>query len=325
MKTDIHSINNIVEKYRSLRVFNTCNWKIFTPGSFIEVAETRQYWDIASLTKPFAAITALSLGLDVNSNLSDYFTQLENTDAGKISLKMILSHQAAFIPWIDFKSLNYTGDDLLEQISLGNFMGAPPDTYSDLGYILLGMILERVTGNWHKYFTKNILPFLGIKNGFKFQGDDFPLVQNGVGKTAKPRPNDENAYILGRNCAHAGIFTTGHALELSLKKLLELHAASGKFSLLFTKYQPGSRFTCGLDTPSLKGYSSAGSFPKTNTFGHLGFTGTAFWINTDLSGGAYLLTDRVQNGMYSHIDEMKKFRKEFFSEAWKYIESTSLQ
>ncbi|MGD8992754.1 MAG: serine hydrolase, partial [Desulfobacterales bacterium] len=111
--------------------------------------------------------------------------------------------------------------------------------------------------------------------------------------------HDENAFIVGGVEGHAGLFGTAGDMSTLLIELLGAYQgriANGVFSrdLLhqFFKRLPQTDKAMGFDMPLLEGASCGRGF-SLNSVGHLGFTGTSFWMDLERSIIVVLLTNRV--------------------------------
>ena len=142
--------------------------------------------------------------------------------------------------------------------------------------------------------------------------------------------DDENAWVLDGVAGHAGLFGTARGVFELLSFLWDLydgHDASLApaplrplitteiVRMFWTRSEPGgpgadpagSNVWClGYDTPSRKGYSSAGRFFSQNAIGHLGFTGVSFWLDLQKRILIILLTNRVHPTRQN--DEIRQFR-----------------
>jgi CubicO group peptidase (beta-lactamase class C family) len=113
------------------------------------------------------------------------------------------------------------------------------------------------------------------------------------------RVHDENTYVMGGVQGHAGLFGTAvdvHRLLVELLSAYHGRPLAGCFEpdlvRLFFQRWAGTDRTLGFDTPSVEN-SSSGRFFSTNTVGHLGFTGTSFWMDLDQAVIVILLTNRI--------------------------------
>jgi CubicO group peptidase (beta-lactamase class C family) len=126
--------------------------------------------------------------------------------------------------------------------------------------------------------------------------------------------SDENAHALGGVAGHAGLFGTMEGVLLFAVHLLdqwqgrEEHPGYRSRDLRkFLKKQkiPGSTWALGFDTPSPTG-SSGGKYLSPVSVGHLGFTGTSFWIDPVRELVMVLLSNRVHPSREN--ERIKKFR-----------------
>jgi CubicO group peptidase (beta-lactamase class C family) len=187
--------------------------------------------------------------------------------------------------------------------------------YSDLGYILLGWILEVAAGErLDRLFDRFVASPLGLERTF------FVPVSRGVPGPLPVRPDevaatemcptrgrilsgevhDDNAWILGGVAGHAGLFGTAGDVLVIVQALRD--AAAGLPSpfpgdivrrFLTREASPAdSSRVLAFDTPSQVG-SMAGAMSPAGTVGHLGFTGTSFWFHPGCGAAIVLLTNRV--------------------------------
>lgn len=124
--------------------------------------------------------------------------------------------------------------------------------------------------------------------------------------------HDENAFVTGGTGGHAGLFGTAKDVYRLLEHLIETFkdpCFKGLFSCELVKkflcpYKKSHR-TLGFDMPSQKN-SSAGHLFSPLSAGHLGFTGTSFWIDLQRSIVIVLLTNRIHPDRKNH--KLKNFR-----------------
>jgi CubicO group peptidase (beta-lactamase class C family) len=192
----------------------------------------------------------------------------------------------------------------------------PPGTqvcYSDLGFILLGGLLERQYGHpLSTLFLDKVAQPLGLAPiAYRPLGGPSPLPDppdayaateacRWRGRVMVGEVHDENAWAMGGVAGHAGLFATARAIWQYAQAQLE--AATGQRSwlppeLLRQSWQrqplpPGSTRAIGWDTPNAVG-SSAGQYFSPRSIGHLGFTGTSMWIDPDHDVIVILCTNRL--------------------------------
>jgi CubicO group peptidase (beta-lactamase class C family) len=182
--------------------------------------------------------------------------------------------------------------------------------YSDAGFILLGEIVETLTGTPLDTFCRQeIFSALHLGNvGFRRLERPQPVAIPFASTERCPwrqrvlegEVHDENAWIMGGVAGHAGLFATGRQVWQFAQSLLD--GLQGRSWLVssptvrtFTTGQgaPGeSTWALGWDTPT-PGQSSAGQFFSPAAIGHLGFTGTSLWIDPTQQVIVVLLTNRV--------------------------------
>ena len=135
-------------------------------------------FDAASLTKPVATATSIMIlvergQLRLNDKIEQFIPELKNKDSGKVTIQQLLTHTSGFAPDFDLRE-KWTGSDgmlkALEKEPLRN----PPGTkfvYSDIGFIVLGEIVNRVGGNYFNAFTlEKIYRNLKLKDSSFQQG-----------------------------------------------------------------------------------------------------------------------------------------------------------
>ncbi len=129
--------------------------------------------------------------------------------------------------------------------------------------------------------------------------------------------DDENAWTLNGVAGHAGLFGTARGVFELLAFLLNIYEGNltdplwprGLVRLFWTRTEISgglSDWCLGYDTPSRKGYSSAGQHFSSNTIGHLGFTGVSFWLDLEKRIMVILLTNRVHPTRQN--DEIRQLR-----------------
>jgi CubicO group peptidase (beta-lactamase class C family) len=180
--------------------------------------------------------------------------------------------------------------------------------YSDLGYMVLAWMAERVSGMPMEVLLRNaVYPPLSVDSLY-FLDPDAPLTGDAVAATEycpwrnvllSGRVHDDNADVCGGVEGHAGLFgTTGGIHQLLCRLLAFYHddvpdgVFRGDLVRLFLSPWGKTGRTPGFDRPDGE-MSSAGKYFSKNTVGHLGFTGTSFWMDLDRRVMVVLLTNRV--------------------------------
>lgn len=289
-------------------------------------------FDVASLTKPLVTATLtmravdaglLTLQTPVGALLPDWAHP--QAWRRRVTVLHLLNHSSglpAWHPFFELYPLNPSPEaaaqnrrSILDDI-LATPLDAPPGTrhlYSDLGYILLAHLLEHAFGARLDALARNLIfEPLGMRHTrFVARLDGDPALHSAVATEACPRRgrtivgtvHDQNTDVQGGVAGHAGVFSTARDLARFLAHLLDIfhgRIADGIVSrptLAFCWSEAAraahGHHLGGWDTPSGELSSAGRGFHRANTVGHLGFTGTSFWVDLDRDIVAILLTNRV--------------------------------
>ena len=278
-------------------------------------------FDMASLTKVIATTTAAMLlvdrgQLDLSAPLSRYLPELAATNKRAVTVRQVMTHSAGLRPFISFHTQGVTTREALLAAILADDLVYTPGTdtrYSDFGFILLGLAVERIAGvPLDQFCARDIWGPLGMTATHfrpvgRSAGSD-AVVPTEVDNLYRKRlvqgeVHDETAWTLGGVAGHAGLFSTAP----DLARFAAMLASQGRLPdgrvfitpatlRLFTTRAndvPGSSRAIGWDTRSETGYSSAGTKFGPRSFGHTGFTGTSLWVDPDRGLWVVLLTNRV--------------------------------
>ncbi len=293
-------------------------------------------FDLASLTKPLSTTLAVMRliqrdQIELEDPLGQILPEFERTAKVRIKLKNLLYHDSGLpdyrpyykaLAGIDQDSRRSALRKLLVQEPLINPIGKTV-CYSDLGFMILAWVVERVSDQRLDHFvTDEIYQPLGLKNLFfnsnnlaKNRGP-FAATENCPwrNKIVEGQVHDENAYVVGGIEGHAGLFGTADNVHRLLVELLSVYHGERKSTIFhrdllrrFFKRLPGTDKALGFDTPSVTDSSCGHGFSQTSV-GHLGFTGTSFWIDLERSVIVILLTNRVHPSREN--EGIKKFRPE---------------
>jgi len=287
------------------------------------VVTDNSLFDLASLTKPL--VTLLSVLTLIERKELSWNTAVGDVlkDSGKNGncfIYTLLSHRSGLPAhkeyWHDLKNMQdsekkeWVKKQILSELHESRKSDQP--LYSDLGYLLLGFIVETLTGDeLSTFWKKEIAHPLGVENDLLFpttqpkQREKY--VMTGVGSwdnvLLQGVVNDDNCRALGGVCGHAGLFGTGRGVLKICQELLNLLKGKGHSLLPFStetfRYacrQVGTtEWTAGFNLPT-PGGSSSGIYFSEDSIGHLGFTGTSFWIDPKKDLIIILLTNRVIKG-----------------------------
>jgi CubicO group peptidase (beta-lactamase class C family) len=187
--------------------------------------------------------------------------------------------------------------------------------YSDLGFILLGEIIEEVCGTGlDQYCQENIFRPLGLSRTFFvnleiMRRHNLEPVREVFAPTEScpwrkkvlcGEVHDDNAYAMGGVAGHAGLFASIRDVDRLVTTLVECYRGKNTFLPVGLVCEfwtregtvPGSTWALGWDTPSEAG-ASCGTHFSPHSIGHLGFTGTSVWIDLEKSVHVILLSNRV--------------------------------
>ncbi|MEJ2581599.1 MAG: serine hydrolase, partial [Acidobacteriota bacterium] len=271
-------------------------------------------YDLASLTKVVATTTMAMImvdegRLDLDEKVQDYLPLFQGPGKNKVTVRHLLTHRSGIDWWAPlYKELQ--GPEAYLQRIQGMALVYEPGTdykYSDLGMILLGEILQRVSGQPLEEFVRERVfePLKMTDTLYRPGADLLPRIapteyDDWRGRMIRGDVHDENAFALGGVAPHAGLFSTAGDLARFAQMLvnggvLEHHRIISRETVgLFTRKagDEGSTRALGWDTKSPEN-STAGSYFSPRSFGHTGFTGTSIWIDPDRELFLILLTNRV--------------------------------
>lgn len=278
-------------------------------------------FDLASLTKPLATTLAVMQlvsqhKLRLEQNLGSVLPLLYNSEKSRITVKQLLCHTSGLCDYRPYyESLDKLPQerrkDALREFLVSEPLIYPPGAkvlYSDLGFMLLNWVVEQVSGKrLDQFVDAKIYARLGIENLFFVNLDSAPRnVQFAATERCPWRDtlingvvHDENAYAVGGIEGHAGLFgTAADVYRLLFVLLTDFYGQSErilfekKLMQTFLMRDGSSGRPLGFDAPSSTG-SSCGRYFSEKSVGHLGFTGTSFWMDLDRGVVVILLTNRV--------------------------------
>lgn len=297
-------------------------------------------FDLASLTKVVGTTTAIMLLVDrgmikVDDPVGKYILAFNVGDKKQITIRHLLTHTAGLITWYP---LFYRADNKQEVYRLIDeqplaFPVGKSRHYSDLGFILLGEVIEKVSGmSLDQFDKKNIFIPLGMHHttynppaagftkfaatshgnpyetrmvhdtslGFVFKEID-PNQWNGWRTyTLRGEVNDGNAwYAMKGVSGHAGLFSTIDDLQKLVDMLTNYGRTDGK---QFISKKTIEMFLTQDDFKNGLGWmmDANESFMKdgpVGTFGHTGFTGTSIAVVPSLKLSVILLINRQNMGL----------------------------
>ncbi len=317
----------------------------FTYESPAEVKNTDLY-DLASLTKVLASTISLMRLNDerkfqLNRTIADYLDGVENSPLRNVVMKDILVHQARLKSWIPFYQATLTDsiykklysnvnkdpyvievakdlymrkdgvDSIYKQIYNTPLNPKNEYLYSDLGFYLFRLIIERITGMpFGEYTASTFYKPMGLSTMTfrplqKFDADRVVPTEDDKAfrkQLLQGYVHDPGAAMLGGVSGHAGLFSNANDIAVIMQMLLNKGEYGGvrylnptTISLFTRKQEDKNRRGLGFDKPEIDIYKpkSTADDASPRTFGHSGFTGTCVWADPDYNLIYVFLSNRV--------------------------------
>ncbi|HYA24176.1 MAG TPA: serine hydrolase domain-containing protein [Terriglobales bacterium] len=287
-------------------------------GHFLYEAETPEttttsIFDLASLTKVVATTTTAMILyerglLDLDTPVVSIIPQFKTDDPRRqeVTIRMLLAHSSGLPAYEKLFLKARDRDELLSAALRTPLKHDPGSTveYSDIGFIILGVALERLAQDALDHFCRQEIfgplgmahttfdPALHWWSLIPPTADDQSFRQ----RIIQGEVQDENASVLEGVAGHAGLFATAQDLAIFAHTLLHGGASLVRPETLafFTRRQSspaGTSRALGWDTPSAP--SQSGKYFSAQSFGHLGYTGTSLWIDPQRQLSVTLLTNRT--------------------------------
>jgi uncharacterized protein YbbC (DUF1343 family)/CubicO group peptidase (beta-lactamase class C family) len=269
-------------------------------------------FDLASLTKPLATAASIMLLLEdgkvrLADRVAQHLPDFGQNGKDRITVEQLLLHTSGLMA--DNPESDYADgpQKALERV----YRLAPvaePGTkfiYSDVGYIVLGELVRRVSGKrLDEFALKNLFEPLGLHDT-TFRIDPTHVeraapTQKRQGRWIHGEVHDPRAHLLGGIAGHAGLFSTADDVAVYAQMLLDNGCYSGRRILspaavrLMTapRSVPGGLRALGWDADTRYSTNRGELFPV-GGFGHTGFTGTSLWIDPGSRTAVIVLSNAV--------------------------------
>jgi uncharacterized protein YbbC (DUF1343 family) len=303
-------------------------------------------FDLASLTKPIATATSIMLlvqdgKLQLDDRVAKHCPEFGQHGKQHVSLYDLLTHQSGLTP--DNALSDYQdGPEAAWQRICALPLRSEPGTkfvYSDVGFIVLGEVVRRVSGqDLHAFSQQRLFDPLGMhetrffpcpsaqseanahsERPVELPSDPAPAellartapTERREGRWMQGEVHDPRAYLLGGIAGHAGLFSTAADLAVYAQMLLGGGRYAGTrvldertIALMTASYPvpPGLR-ALGWDMKT--GYSSnRGEGLSPRAFGHGGFTGTGLWIDPGLELTIMFLSHRLHPDGHGDVNPL---------------------
>ena len=279
-------------------------------------------FDMASLTKPVATATSVMLLIEqgklVPSDLvSKHWPAFAANGKDKVTVEHLLLHTSGLIP--DNAIGDYAGGKAkaIENVARLKLEGPAGERfrYSDVGFIVLGELVERVGGMpVDRYAKKHVFEPLKMTDTGFTPGDGLKrwVAPTGLrdGKIILGEVHDPRAFRMGGVAGHAGLFSTADDVARYCRMLLRggeldgTRVLSEKTVKLFTephavttatkaKGEARGARSFGWDVDTSYSAPRGDVFAKGTGYGHTGFTGTSVWVDPGTKTAIVILSNRV--------------------------------
>ncbi len=307
-------------------------------------------FDLASLTKPLATSLAMmimlkerKIGLD--DRVSRFFHNFGVHGKTHVTFRHLLANTSGLPAWRPYWKdilrieregrINFTASRGAKEYVYEAIQREKPDAaagaktlYSDLGFMLLGAVVEEVNGTTlDRYCHERIYKPLGLRAT--------SYVDLSLLRTRRLEPiadmiaptercpwrkrvlcgevHDDNAFAMGGVAGHAGLFSSARDIDRIATVLRECYDSQSLFlpaaivREFWRRNDPAgaSTWALGWDMPSQQD-STAGSELSRHSVGHVGFTGTSLWIDLERGMHVVVLSNRVHPSRDN--DKIREFR-----------------
>jgi CubicO group peptidase (beta-lactamase class C family) len=311
-------------KLAALKAFGAFTYEPNSPK-----VKTTTIFDLASVSKVVATtMTAMILYerglLDLEAPVAAIVPEFAGFDPRRkdVTVRMLLAHSSG-LPAYEKLFQKASSRDHLLSLAFTTNLTADPGTraeYSDIGFIILGSLLERIADEpLDRFCQREIFGALGMaQTMFNPPAPWRVLIPPSVDdrtfrhRVIQGEVQDENASMLGGVAGHAGVFSSAADLAIFANATLQSVSVLVRPETLdvFSRRETSPNGTCrtlGWDTPSSP--SQSGKYFSSNSFGHLGYTGTSMWIDPERQLSIILLTNRTWPDC--HNEAIKQIRPAF--------------
>lgn len=297
-------------------------------------------FDLASLTKVVATTTAVMIlvekgKLKLSDKLSKFIPDFNVKGKNLITIEDLLRHQAGFRSGLPYLA-DETFSSYIKRISEGPLKYAPRTRmiYSDLGFILLGEVIQRVTKKSLESFCEDEIfkPLQMFETSFNpIKESKYDCVSTLTDRTCLAH-DPTAAYFYPMSLGHAGLFSTKSDLASFVKMLLNegvfdnQRILSQKSIELMTSLPKGKERGLGWDISSHASVNPRGDyFPSGISFGHTGYTGTTVWVDPSTKTFYIFLSNRTFLGDEETRLSFSNFRKKLSDEVGKTLFSPPMK
>jgi len=297
-------------------------------------------FDLASLTKVVAttpAMVALAEAGEIrlDERVQRYLPEFKGEGKDLVTVRELLEHRSGLRAFLPLNEETENAQEARQRV-LDEPLRFRPGTrvvYSDLNAMLLGWIVERVSGlTLDQYAKEHVFQLAGMLST-RYQpprGLRERIAPVGLwrGHAIAGEVHDQNAARLGGVSGHAGLYSTGSDLGRYAQVWLnEGRTASGVRLFLaasvehFIKRGAGGR-ALGWESRDTTTSDNTGTLLSASAYGHTGYTGTSMWIDPERGMFVVLLTNRVfAPRVRNSITQLKRIRGEVADAAVAVVEA----
>ncbi len=299
------------------RAFGHLEWRSASPVP----SPDSTLWDLASLTKvvgttPAVMRLAEEHRIELDAPVSRYLPRFSGLGKETVTVRQLLDHSSGLPSYLQFFKLAPTRDSaigLLYRTPLRRPPGKVVE-YSDLNFLLLGLLVERVSGEpLDQYVTRAVLQPVGMRQTVYRPGKSAARSTAPTGQW-RGHPvccevNDQNAVRFGGAAGHAGLFSTAMDLARYARLWLNEGTLDGQ-RILDAATVRAFLSPQGIDAtrvlgwerpdPRHRGDSAYGHLLSSRAYGHTGWTGTLLWLDPEQDIFTVFLTNRSYNPRIGH-------------------------
>jgi len=297
-------------------------------------------FDLASLTKVVATTTAVMIlvekgKLKLSDKLSKFVPDFNVKGKNLITIEDLLRHQAGFQSGLPYLA-DETFSSYIKRIAERPLKYAPRTRmiYSDLGFILLGEVIQTVTKKSLEIFCEDEIfkPLQMFETSFNpIKESKHDCVYSLIDRTCLAH-DPTAAYFYPISLGHAGLFSSKSDLTTFVKMLLNdgvfdnQRILSQKSIELMTSLPKGKERGLGWDISSHASVNPRGDyFPLGISFGHTGYTGTTVWVDPGTKTFYIFLSNRTFLGDEETRLSFSNFRKKLSDEVGKTLFSPPMK
>lgn len=312
--------------------------KSVVPESEVMTMDT--VFDVASLTKVVATSASVMVLIEegklrLSDNIGKFIPEIEDASAKRATIQQLLNHVSGYQPDFDLGEKWNGKDGMLSALYKERLRHAPGTrfVYSDIGFIVLGEIVHRISGiPLDEFFDKNVGSKLGMKDSkferidadgnriakvpnlsriaptenirgqLSYLGSKFDGADEDGSRILRGAVHDPTAFRMNGVAGHAGLFSTADDLARFCRMMIGGGTLDGKRIISPSTVNRMTAPSVVTEDGATRGLgwdisstfsSNRGDLFPIGSFGHTGFTGTSIWIDPVSETFVVFLSNRV--------------------------------